>query len=159
MVFSDSIFLYVFFPLIFCSYFIFKNLQYRNILLLIFSLIFYSWGEPKNIFLILIISFIAYIGGLLIGNYEKKENKTKKKIIFILTITIIITNLLIFKYLNLLCTSIEELLHIDIQLKEIVLPIGISFYTFQILSYVIDLYNNNIKPQKISFFLSKKQIF
>lgn len=147
MVFSETVFLYAFFPLVVCSYYICKNLTYRNILLLIFSLLFYSWGEPKYLFLMLMASGVAYVGGLLMNYYHEKNIQAKKKIVFIITTCILIANLLIFKYLNFFCDNIESIFGIDIPLKEIALPIGISFYTFQILSYVIDLYKNNIRLQ------------
>lgn len=154
MVFSDAIFLYAFFPLVFVGYFICKNLQYRNILLLIFSLLFYSWGEPKYLILMLLASLVAYIGGLLIGHYEKEQALKKKKLVFVITVVLLVLNLLIFKYLNFFCNNVENLLGIDIPLKEIALPIGISFYTFQILSYVIDLYKKEIEPQRNFLYLT-----
>lgn len=154
MVFSDTVFLYAFFPLVICLYFLWNNLQYRNALLLVSSLVFYSWGEPKYVLLMILASFVAYIGGLLMGKYENLGDKRNKKIVFIITTLLLIVNLLVFKYLNFFCDNIGLLFKCEIPIKEIMLPIGISFYTFQILSYVIDLYRCEISPQKNFFYLT-----
>lgn len=154
MVFSESVFIYLFFPIVMALYFIWNNLKYRNAVLLIFSLLFYSWGEPKYIILMLLASFVAYIGGLFIEKYENEKANSKKKFVFILTVVCLVANLLIFKYLNFFCNNIEVITGIDIPIKKIALPIGISFYTFQILSYVIDLYKGVIGVQKNFFYLT-----
>lgn len=152
MVFSESTFLYAFFPLIIGLYFIWNNIHYRNTVLLVFSLLFYAWGEPKYIVLMILASFVAYIGGLLMDKF--KENIIRKRFVVIVTVIFLVANLLIFKYLNFFCENIEGIFNIDIPLKEIALPIGISFYTFQILSYVVDLYKGEIKLQKNFFYLT-----
>ncbi|MBQ3559315.1 MAG: MBOAT family protein [Agathobacter sp.] len=154
MVFSETTFLYAFFPLVIGLYFVWNNLHYRNFLLLAFSLIFYAWGEPKYIVLMLLASVVAYVGGLLINKYDERKAYKKKKIVFIITVVLLVANLLVFKYLNFFCENVSAVLHITIPLKEIALPIGISFYTFQILSYVIDLYRKEIKVQKNFFYLT-----
>lgn len=154
MVFSEATFLYAVFPIVIGLYFVWNNLHYRNGLLLIFSLFFYAWGEPKYIVLMLLASLIAYIGGLLMDGYDEKQEYKKKKCVFIVTLILLISNLLVFKYLNFFCENISALFQVSIPLKEIALPIGISFYTFQILSYVIDLYKREIKVQKNFFYLT-----
>ena len=147
MVFSSLTFIFFFFPCVFISYFIVKNRKWKNAVLLLFSLLFYSWGEPKNIILMLLASICAYIGGILIENCRSEEIK-KKKVILAVTIILLMSNLFIFKYLNFAADNIAALLGRKSTLNEISLPIGISFYTFQILSYVIDLYRGKVKVQK-----------
>ncbi len=152
MVFSDAVFLYAFFPVVFILYYLCKKIQIRNIILLVSSLVFYSWGEPRYVILMIGASLIAYIGGLTLEYY--KTNYLKKRIVFVATILILILNLVIFKYLNFFCSNIESLLNVEIPVKTIILPIGISFYTFQILSYIIDLYRGEISVQKNFFYLT-----
>ncbi len=143
MLFSSMIFLWVFLPILLGLYFIAKD-KYRNIILLIFSIIFYSWGEPKYVVLMLLSILINYIYGLLIDKYN-----SKKKIILICAI---ITNLGLlgyFKYFNFFALNVNRLFNFEaIPVQDIALPIGISFYTFQIISYLIDLYRQEIKVQK-----------
>ena len=154
MVFSSLTFLYGFLPLVIISYFICKNRVYRNSVLLAFSILFYSWGEPKLISLMLLASLVAYISGLLMDKYEKEDNKKLKKWIFIISVVLLTANLFVFKYLNFAADNVGALFGVDFNLKKIVLPIGISFYTFQILSYVIDLYLGKVKVQKNWFYLT-----
>lgn len=143
MVFSSMIFLWLFLPIVLVLYFISNN-KFKNIILLISSLIFYAWGEPKYIILMIISVLINYVYGILIDKYRKYD----KKILFLA----IITNLGLlgyFKYFNFFSSNINKVFGREmLELKEIILPIGISFYTFQILSYVIDLYRKEIKVQK-----------
>ena len=143
MLFSSMIFLWVFLPILLGLYFIAKD-KYRNIILLIFSIIFYSWGEPKYVVLMLLSILTNYIYGLLIDKYN-----SKKKIILICAI---ITNLGLlgyFKYFNFFALNVNRLFNFEaIPVQDIALPIGISFYTFQIISYLIDLYRQEIKVQK-----------
>ena len=143
MVFSSMIFLWLFLPLVLFFYFI-SNDKYKNIILLIFSLIFYAWGEPKYILLMLFSIFINYLFGILIDKYRKYD-----KLILLFNVLINLGLLMYFKYFNFLVGIINRISGFDlISLREIVLPIGISFYTFQILSYIIDLYKKEIKVQK-----------
>lgn len=148
MLFSSLTFLFGFLPILIFLYFIVKKRNIKNIILLIFSLLFYSWGEPKYIILMLLSIIVTYLSGLLIDKYDKKKELLKKKIIFTLSILIIIGNLLFFKYTDFLIENINLLFKSKINSLNIILPIGISFYTFQILSYIIDLYKNKIKVQK-----------
>ena len=138
MLFSSTTFIFIFLTLLLILYFPIKNIKYRNIILLIFSLIFYSWGEPKYIFLMLITVLIAYIFGLLIDKY--RFEKRKSKLFLIISVVLILLNLFIFKYLDFSIGIFNSIFKTNIGLSKLVLPIGISFYTFQILSYVIDLY-------------------
>ena len=143
MVFSSMIFLFVFLPLILISYFIIKNRTYRNLIMLVFSLLFYSWGEPVYVLLMLFSIAINYFIAILMDKYTKYS---KLYLVFALLINII--NLFIFKYLDFSIDIVNSIFHSSIKSTNIVLPIGISFYTFQILSYVIDVYRKKVKVQK-----------
>ncbi len=149
MLFCSLTFLFFFFPLVFLLYYICPNRTYRNTVLLLFSLIFYGWGEPKFILLMLAVILIAYLGGLAIERCEKEGRKTAKKVYMIATVSLLVANLFIFKYFNFAIGNFGLS-----PIAALALPIGISFYTFQILSYVIDLYKKEIRVQKNFFNLS-----
>lgn len=139
MVFSSITFLFYFLPIVILAYFI---VPYKNTVLLISSLIFYSFGEPRYIILMLITVFINYICALLIAN-----NRDKGKVYLIIAVTFSLLMLVIFKYTDFIILSTNNLFNINIKLLNIALPIGISFYTFQILSYTIDVYRRDVKVQ------------
>jgi len=148
MVFSSFTFLFLFLPTILFFYYIIpkEKIAYKNLILLIFSLIFYAWGEPIYIVLMLISIISNYILALLINKY--KNNKIKAKIFLILSILISIGLLGFFKYADFLIVNLNYLLGLNLSLLNIPLPIGISFYTFQIMSYTIDVYRNKVAVQK-----------
>lgn len=148
MLFSSTTFLFIFLPIILFLYFINKNIKYRNVILLIFSLIFYSWGEPKYIILMILSSFIAYVSGLLIN---KNRNNIKSKIYLLISVVLILSSLFIFKYLDFSIDIFNFIFRSDINKFNLILPIGISFFTFQILSYVIDLYKEKVNLQRDPF--------
>lgn len=149
MLFSSMVFLWVFLPILLGLYFIAKD-KYRNIILLIFSIIFYSWGEPKYVVLMVLSILINYIYGLLIDKYNNK-----KKFILICAIITNLGLLWYFKYFNFFALNINRLFNFEtIPIQDITLPIGISFYTFQIISYLIDLYRQEIKVQRNIFNLA-----
>lgn len=148
MVFSSLTFLFIFLPIILLIYNISKNIKYKNIVLLLFSLLFYSWGEPKYIVLMLLTTFISYIAGIII---DKNGKNIKSKVTLILSIFLSLLSLFIFKYLNFSINIVNVIFKTNLKLFNLVLPIGISFYTFQILSYVIDLYRGKVKLQKNPF--------
>ena len=154
MLFSSLTFLFGFLPILLILYFILKKRKYKNIVLLIFSLIFYAWGEPKYIFLMLLTILIVYIFGILIDKFDKKNKKILKKISLIICIILVLGSLIFFKYSNFLIENVNLAFKAKIKPLNIVMPIGISFYTFQILSYIIDLYNKKIKLQKNYFSLA-----
>ena len=154
MVFSTFTFLFAFFPLVFLLYYVIPNRKYRNTILLLFSLVFYSWGEPKFILLMLATSLVAYLSGLWMDHLDKKGQLGMKKTVMIATIALLLSSLFIFKYLNFVVENLNNLLPGTVSLAKIVLPIGISFYTFQILSYVVDLYRKKIAVQKSYFDLT-----
>ena len=142
MLFNSISFLYYFLPALIIIYFITPK-KYKNIILLIASLLFYLYGEPKYVFLMIAEIIIAYIGAILIDKY-----KNQSKNILITTLIIHIFLLIIFKYTDFIIQSINDISNANIKLLNIALPIGISFYTFQIISYLIDVYNGKVKVQK-----------
>lgn len=143
MVFSSFSFIFVFLPIVLAIYYLAKD-KYKNICICIASLIFYAWGEPKNILLMLISVILNYFLALAIG----KTNGKIKKIIMVIDIIINIAIIGCFKYANFMINNINLIFHTSINNVGIALPIGISFYTFQILSYVIDVYRGNVKIQR-----------
>ena len=140
MLFTSISFLYYFLPLVLIVYFIVPK-KYKNLVLLLFSLLFYFYGEPKYILLMLFEILVAYIGAILIDKYKDKS-------ILILTLFIHIILLVIFKYIDFFISNINNIFNTNFKLLNIALPIGISFYTFQIISYVIDVYRGKVKVQK-----------
>lgn len=142
MVFSSLVFLWIFLPVVFIGSFLLPG-KLKNVFLLAASLLFYTWGEPKYIVLMLISIFVNWIMGLLIDRYA-----SQKKIILILDIIFNLALLGYFKYFNFAMEIINTCIGKQIEAKEIALPIGISFFTFQILSYIIDLYRGKYKAQK-----------
>ncbi|MDO5331557.1 MAG: MBOAT family O-acyltransferase, partial [Bacillota bacterium] len=114
------------------------------------SLIFYAWGEPRFVVMMIVSTLIAYFGGIAM---YKKDWLRYRKLIFILSVVLVTANLFVFKYFNFLVKNIEILSGSNFNWKEIALPIGISFYTFQILSYIIDLYKGKVLLQENFFYL------
>ena len=123
-------------------------------ILLVFSLCFYAWGEPKYIILMLGTVLISYLFGLAIHAYGEKGQKQKQRFVFVLSVITVLSSLVYFKYMNFLLANVSFLLPFDFKTVNIILPIGISFYTFQILSYLIDLYRGKLKVQKNFFHLA-----
>ena len=143
MVFSSVTFLFIFLPIVFILYTLLPNLTLKNSLLIIASLIFYAFGEPVYVFLLIFSALVNYIFGLNVTGYNKKA-----KIILALAVIYNIGMLGIFKYSNFIIDTINDLTGLTIGNVKITLPIGISFFTFQALSYVIDVYRNNEIKQK-----------
>ena len=141
MLFSSISFLYYFLPITLTVYFICKN-KYRNIILLISSLFFYFYGEPKYTILMLISAFSAYVHGILI---DKFRDKKYSKVFLVSGLSINLGILVIFKYGDFIIKNINYIFSLNINLLRLTLPIGISFYTFQTLSYVVDVYTNKAK--------------
>ncbi len=145
MIFADLFFLYVFMAACFIAYFVSRKTVYRNWVLIVFSLIFYAWGEPVWVFLLLGSVGINYGAGLLIDKWRD----TKKSTIAMASAVIFdICVLLFFKYTGFFVENFNAISPVDLPVPNIVMPIGISFFTFQILSYVIDCYWGTIKVQK-----------
>ena len=148
MVFSSIVFLFYFFAPVLAVYFLVPNRKIKNIILFAASIIFYAWGEPKYIFLMLFSAFFNYISGIAIDRFEKH-----KKLCMVINIVVNIGLLVYFKYTNFVLSWFEVLFPQGAPALNVVLPIGISFYTFQALSYTIDVYRKDTKVQKsfISF--------
>ena len=145
MIFSSIPFLFFFFPLFILLYFTLP-FKYKNYILLLFSLIFYAWGEPIYILLMIFSSIVDFING---KNIEKhKDDNKKKKIYLIISIIINISLLGFFKYADFFIKVINNILNLDIPLLKLGLPIGISFFTFQTMSYSIDVYRGDVKAEK-----------
>ena len=146
MVFSSSVFIFLFIPLVLFFYFI-ADQKYKNYVLLAFSIIFYLFGGPEYLLLLISVVFIDYIGAILI------EKTNHRKLFFILTIAFNIGTLFYFKYTGFFLRNINDLFNLKLNVPEIILPIGISFYTFQAMSYVIDVYRKKVELQKNFFTL------
>lgn len=144
MVFSSITFLFYFLPIVLAIYYIVPK-NWKNTILLIASLAFYFYGEPKYILLMISSIIITYIFGILI---DKNYNTTKAKIYLIISISISVGLLVYFKYTNFIIKNLQLWLSNKIDIIHIILPIGISFYTFQMISYLIDVYNGKAKVQK-----------
>lgn len=144
MVFTSITFIYFFLPIVLVLYFITPN-KYRNYILLLASLFFYFCGEPKYTLLFIASISVNYFHGILI---EKHHGTKIAKYVLVSSIIINLLLLAIFKYSNFLINNISDIFNIDIKFVEIALPIGISFYTFQAMSYLIDLYRGEVKAQK-----------
>ncbi|GAA0731952.1 MBOAT family O-acyltransferase [Clostridium oceanicum] len=145
MVFSSLIFIFVFLPLALLLYY-FSPKKLKNFTILFISLIFYGWGEPLYISLMVFSIIFDYFASLFINKH--RYNKKKSKRIFIITIIINLVLLAFFKYFAFIIDNINALFGLSIIVDRLPLPIGISFYTFQILSYVIDVYLGKVKVQK-----------
>lgn len=144
MLFSSIPFLYYFLPLVLVVYFLVPK-KLRNAVLLVFSLAFYGWGEPKYLFLMIFSIALFYGCGLAIG--KAKTQKMKK---FWLTISIVsgVALLAVFKYADFFIQSFGAITGLNVKLLKLALPIGISFYTFQCMSYGVDVYWGDVEPQR-----------
>ncbi|MDR3271286.1 MAG: MBOAT family protein [Peptococcaceae bacterium] len=152
MVFSSLIFLYAFLPVCLILYACAPGIRSKNIILLILSLVFYAWGEPVWVSLLFAISIVNYCGGLMIGKYH---GRWQAKTALITTLVFNLGLLGAFKYLNFFLDNLGLLWHHTFMLSPIALPIGLSFYVFQALSYNIDLYRDQTQVQTsfVKFFL------
>ena len=148
MVFSSIIFMFTFLPIILVTYYLSPR-KLRNFILLLGSLVFYAWGEPIYIILMILTIIINYVLALLIKNQKGR----RKKIIFVLTLALNVGMLGFFKYYDFIVRNINSIFSLNIQYNNLSLPIGISFYTFQTISYIVDVYLNKVEVQKniISF--------
>ena len=144
MVFSSLTFLYLFLPLCFICYYIVQKTSSRNVILLVFSLVFYAWGEPKYIFLMIATAFVDYVFGLLI---ERFRGRWQSKLFLTLAAVITLSSLALFKYSSFFSENVNSLFSLNLPSLKLALPIGISFYTFQALTYVIDVYRGSVKVQ------------
>lgn len=145
VVFSSLVFMFAYLPLTLLIYYIVPR-KGRNIFLFIFNLIFYGWGEPTLVLLMVFNVFFNYIGGYLVDKF--RNDAKKKKLFLILTCILDIGILAVFKYTNMITDTLNMLPFLDIPSLKISLPIGISFYTFQTMSYVIDVYRDDAPVSK-----------
>ncbi len=149
MVFSSTIFLFAFLPILLILYFI-SPARCRNYILLIFSLIFYGWGGPSYLLLMIIVVTADYLFALFISMTEKKA---LRKLFLILTVAGNLGCLGYYKYTNFLIRNLNSIFGTDLTETRIILPIGISFFTFQAMSYVIDVYRKDVAVQKNPFYV------
>lgn len=150
MTFSSLTFIFYFLPVVLVLYYLFIfSKTIKNLILLLCSLFFYTWGEPKYIVLLLISIIINYLLGLLIGQVKKR--KKLAKFCLIIAVLFNLSILIVFKYLTFITQNINYATDGKIQTLEIALPIGVSFFTFQAISYVVDVYRKDAKAQKNLF--------
>lgn len=145
MVFSNLIFLYLFLPANLLLYYLRKNTAYRNFILILFSLFFYAWGEPVWVFVLMFSVGIDYCNGRII---EENRGGPLAKCALGLSVLLNLSLLGLFKYSGLLVTTLNAFLPFSLPVPGFSLPIGISFYSFQALSYVIDVYRGQVPVQK-----------
>lgn len=146
MVFSSLFFLYCFLPVTIIVYYLSKSLKVKNVVLFSASMIFYAWGEPVMIIQMLLSGFLVYTCGLFLHKQQKSGGTGKLPLT--MGIILALTPLIIFKYSGFFISNINYLGFLNLPVPKLSLPIGISFYTFQIISYIIDLYRGKCHVQK-----------
>ena len=142
MLFSSMTFVFMFLPVV-CALYLLSNKRFHNPILLAASIIFYAWGEPKYLAIMLLTILINYAGAIAVEKFN-----SHKKFWLISTIVVDLGLLIYFKYFNFIIDNINNLFHAHISALDVIMPIGISFYTFQALSYVIDVFRGDCKAQK-----------
>ena len=145
MVFSSMTFVPLFLPLVLLLYYVTKRTGIRNGILLAFSLVFYAWGEPKWIFVILLTVTVNFFCGLLI---DRSPSKLLRTLSLLLGVSLSLAFLIYFKYFGFFTDIVTGLIGIENPFAKPVLPIGISFYTFQVLTYTVDVYRGKVPVQK-----------
>ena len=141
MTFSSLVFLCIFLPIVFCLHWIIPSTKVRNGLLVAASLVFYAFGEPVYVLLMILSAFFNYLSAILITKYSPKP-------MLLLAVVFNIGVLSVFKYTGMILNTINDITGLNTPIPEIALPIGISFFTFQALSYVIDVYRGTVDVQK-----------
>lgn len=144
MLFSSIVFLFTFLPAVMILYYLLP-VRFRNVILLLASLVFYAWGEPVYLFLMLLSILFNYFSGLDIARNQQDKRAAKRSLVFNLIINLAVLGF--FKYEGFVLDTLNGILPVHISYHALPLPIGISFYTFQILSYIIDVYRGNVKVQ------------
>lgn len=142
MLFSSMSFIFVFLPIV-CSLYLVTRKELHNPILLFASIIFYAWGEPRYLAIMLLSILINYTGAICIEKY-----KNHKKLALGLTVAANLGFLIYFKYFNFILNNINSLLHSHLNFIDVIMPIGISFYTFQAISYIVDVYRGECKAQR-----------
>ena len=152
MIFSSLLFLFRFLPAVLIVYYIVPP-ALRNLVLLLFSLLFYACGEPVYIILMIVSILVSYTGGIIVDSQKKRGNQAAAKIALIISSVISLSLLGFFKYADFAIGTVNSLTGMDFELLHLALPIGIYFYTFQTMSYTIDVYRGEAQVQKnlISF--------
>lgn len=148
MVFSNLFFIYLFLPLNLILYYAVPNKTWKNVVLLLFSLFFYSWGEPVWVFLLMLTAFLDYTWAKCIEYFNLTGQQRRKKIALIASLVFDLGILGVFKYSGFVVENINLLTGLSLPVPKIALPIGISFYTFQTISYVLDVYRGQVAAQK-----------
>ena len=147
MLFSSIPFLYYFLPAVMLLYFAVPQ-RFKNTILFLASLFFYFWGEPKYSLLMVVSILAGYLGGIAIWKVQKSGKEKGAKLVTVVTVMILLSFLLIFKYTDFGISTVNGLFGTELPLIKLALPIGISFYTFQILSYVVDVYRDDVEVEK-----------
>lgn len=147
MIFSSIFFLFVFLPVTLILYYL-VPWKGKNLVLLLTSLVFYAWGEPVYVALMLFSIVFNYLSGIELTVYEETNQNSKKKFCFWMTVAVNLGVLGFFKYYGFLIGNLNAILPFHIPYRALPLPIGISFYTFQTLSYIIDVYKGKVEVQK-----------
>ena len=148
MVFSSLTFIVFFLPLVLGFYFLCPNPRHKNAVLLLFSLVFYAWGEPKWLFVMLLVVAVNYLSGILM---LASQSKTGRFVSMMFGVATGLGFLFYFKYCGFFVDNVTALFGEKSSFDAPVLPIGISFYTFQVLTYTIDVYKFKVRPQKNFF--------
>ncbi len=152
MVFSSLFFVFAFLVICYGMYLFMPSLRARNVVLLVFSLIFYAWGGPPLVLLLCLATFICFIGAHMIWTAKpapgREGNETLAKLYLGLTVSMCLAILVIYKYTGFFADGISWLFGLENLIPKVALPIGISFYTFQLLSYVVDVYREETPPQR-----------
>lgn len=144
MLFSSMTFLFVFMPLVITIYGLSKK-EIRNYVLLIASILFYAWGEPRYLAIMILTILVNYVGAIEMARFF---NRKKRKLILAATICVNLGFLIYFKYFNFIVDNANNLFNTNFDFIDVIMPIGISFYTFQAMSYLIDVYRREVKAQK-----------
>lgn len=142
MLFSSMTFIYLFLPIV-CTIYLLAKKELHNSILLIASILFYAWGEPSYLAIMILTILINYLGAMGLDRY-----RSHKKLILAATIIIDLSFLIYFKYFNFIAENLNAAFGADVKFLDVIMPIGISFYTFQAMSYLIDVYRGDAKVQK-----------
>lgn len=142
MLFSSMTFVFLFLPIV-CLIYLLAKKELHNAILLAASILFYAWGEPRYLAIMILTILANYVGAIALDKHKKY-----KKPILLATIAVDLSFLLYFKYFNFFIDNINSIFAMDISFLEVIMPIGISFYTFQAMSYLIDVYKGDAKVQK-----------
>lgn len=144
MLFSSMTFVFMFLPIV-CAIYLLVRPEIRNYILLAASMLFYAWGEPKYLAIMILTILVNYTGANFIS---RSRNLIHRKLLLVATILVDLSFLFYFKYFNFVLDNINHLFHAHIDFIDVIMPIGISFYTFQALSYVVDVYRGEVKAQR-----------